>query len=109
MTKVKIDPGVCGLITKVTAESEDGMNVHVRIVSACEDVRKMYEALGPDHDAYEVCLSKPGKNAFYNYASQHFPGHAACPVVAGIIKCIEAECRLALPRDVTIRFVTDEN
>lgn len=104
MTKVKIDPGVCGLITTVEAESEDGMEVSVKVRSGCKAVQKMFEELGNEFDAYEVCLGKPGDNCFYEYASENFPGHAACPTISGIIKCIEAECRLALPKDVHITF-----
>ncbi len=104
MTKVKIAPGICGLNTKVEAVSEDGMDVQVKITSACQAVQKMAEELGQDFDAYEVCLGKPGTNVFYDYAREHFPGHASCPTIAGIVKCIEVECKLALPKTVTITF-----
>ncbi|MGI5958433.1 MAG: DUF6951 family protein [Massiliimalia sp.] len=104
MTTVKIHPGICGLDTKVTAHSEDQMEVEVKVASGCESVRKMFEELGNTFDAYEICLSKPGVNALYEYAAEHFPGHASCPVIAGIIKCMEVECRLALPADATIQF-----
>ena len=30
---------------------------------------------------------------------------ASCPVIAGITKCVEAECRLALKKDVSITFI----
>ena len=33
MTKVKIEPGICGLVTSVEAESEDQMEVRVKAVS----------------------------------------------------------------------------
>lgn len=104
MTTVKIHPGVCGLDTKVTAESEDQMEVKVKVASGCASVRKMFEDFGDTFDAYEVCLTKPGAGPLYEYAAEHFPGHACCPVIAGIIKCMEVECRLALPDDVTISF-----
>lgn len=104
MTKVTIHPGVCNLVTAVEAESADQMTVTVRVKSACESVRNMMEALGSEFDAYELCLCKPGTNALYSYAAEHFPVHAGCPVMAGIIKCVEAECRLALPKDAEIHF-----
>lgn len=105
MTKVEINPGICGLITQVTAESEDQMEVKVSVTSDCESVRKMFEELGDTFDAFEVCLKKPGSNALYEYASEHFPGHASCPAIAGIIKAMEVECKLALPKDSTIHFL----
>ena len=59
-------------------------------------------------DAYELCLTKPGDGPLYGWAAEHFPVHAACPVIAGILKCAEAECRLALPRDAAVRFLPPE-
>jgi len=63
------------------------------------------ETLGDTFDAYEVCLVTPGTGPLYEYAREHFPVHAACPVIAGITKCMEAECRLALKSDASISFV----
>ncbi|HIV24761.1 MAG TPA: hypothetical protein IAB71_03085 [Candidatus Scatomonas pullistercoris] len=105
MTKVLIKPGICKLNTTVTAESEDQMEVTVKVSSGCESIRKMMEELGDTFDAYEVCLVKPGQGPFYEYAGEHFPVHVACPAINGIIKCIEAECRLALPEDASITFL----
>ena len=104
MKKVRINPGVCGLITTVEAEAGEGTEVRVRVQSDCPAIVKMMEALGDAFDSYEVCLVKPGVNAFYEYAAEHLPVHAGCPVMAGITKCIEAEARLALPRDSSIVF-----
>lgn len=104
MKKVKIDPGVCGLITTVEANSEDGMEVIISVKSGCESINKMIKELGNTFDAFEACLVKPGAGPFYEYAENNFPGHAACPAIAGIVKCIEAECNLALPRDASITF-----
>lgn len=104
MTKVTIDPGICNLLTTVEAESEDQMEVKVRVKSGCQSINQMFKDLGDTFDAYEICLSKPGSNAFYEYAADHLPGHASCPVIAGIIKCMEVECRLALPKTVSITF-----
>ncbi len=104
MTKVTIDPGVCGNVAKVEAVSEDGMEAAIRVESGCAGVNGMMEELGGIFDAYELCLKKPGENALYEYAAENFPMHAGCPVLAGIVKCVEAECKLALPRDVSIRF-----
>lgn len=41
MTKVKIEPGVCGLVTAVQASSDDGQTVELRVSSACAAVREM--------------------------------------------------------------------
>ena len=104
MTKVTINPGVCGLITTVEAHSDDQMEVKVTVKSGCEAVRKMMEELGDTFDAFACCLGKPGTSVFYDYAREHFPGHASCPTLAGVLKCMEVECGLALPKEASITF-----
>ena len=104
MTKVRIEPGICGFTAHVTAESDDGQEVKVHVASGCKAVQDMMSALGTDFDAFEVCLVKPGKGPLFEYAAEKFPVHAGCPVIAGITKCIEAECSLALKRDSGIFF-----
>ena len=81
-----------------------GVSVSKNRQSGCKSIRQMFTDLGNTFDAYEVCLRKPGEGPFYEYAQEHFPVHASCPVFSGIIKCMEVECRLALKKDVTIEF-----
>ena len=104
MTNVVINPGVCGFITSVEALSEDGQEVKLNVRTGCESVMKMFGELGDTFDAFEICLAKPGGSPLFEYASQKFPAHCGCPVLSGIIKAAEAECKLALPRDVSIKF-----
>ena len=104
MTKVIIEPGVCGLTAVVTAHSEDGDEVTITVESSCKGVSGITEAIGDTFDPYEICFAKPGSNPLYEYASENFPAHAGCPVIAGIVKCVEAECGLALKKNVSITF-----
>lgn len=108
MTKVLIDPGVCGFLTKVSADSEDQQEVKIHVSSGCKAVQEMMAALGNTFDAYELCLVKPGMGPLYEYAKERFPGHTGCPVIAGITKCVEAECSLALKREASIRFISED-
>ena len=105
MTKVRIDPGICGLKTVVEAAASDETEVTVKIRSACPSIKKMAEELGEEFDAYELCLQKPGLGPFYDYAQEHFPVHVSCPAINGIIKCVEVECHLALKKNATIEFI----
>ena len=105
MTKVEINPGVCGFVATVIADSDDEQMVNLQIKSGCGGITKLAEKLGEEVDAFEVCLCKPGTGELYEIAQEVCPGHASCPVIAGILKCIEVECKLALPRDAGIRFV----
>ena len=61
----------------------------------------MFDTLGNTFDAYELCLGKPGTGPLYEYAAKHFP------VLAGIAKCVEAECGLALKKDASITFLSE--
>ncbi len=110
MTKVMIEPGICGLVTavEVQADADDETELTVKVRSGCESVRNMMKELGNTYDAYEVCLRKPGEGPFYEYAQTHFPVHAFCPVLNGIIKAMEVEAKLALKKDVSIRFMETE-
>lgn len=105
MTKVEVNPGVCGFVANVTADLNDDEECIVTVNSGCAAVTAMMEELGDTFDGIEVCLKKPGQNVFYDYAAEHFPGHAACPVINGIVKCIEAESSLALKADAYIKFI----
>ena len=104
MVKVKIDPGVCGLLTTLEAVSEDGMEVTLHVKSGCSAVNKMFQDLGDTFDSYELCLGKPGTGPLYEYAKEHFPGHCACPTIAGILKAAEVASGLALPKEVSMTF-----
>jgi len=105
MTKVQINPGICGFVASVEAVSEDQQMVNLNIKSGCSGIRKLAEKLGDEVDAYEVCLCKPGSGEIYELAQETCPGHAACPVISGILKCIEVECKLALPQNAEIKFM----
>ncbi len=107
MTKVMINPGICGFITSAEATSDDDTEVKVKIKSGCPSVKKMFEELGDTFDAFEVCLQKPGEGPFFDYAKEHFPVHVSCPILPGIIKCMEVECSLALKKDCEIKFVDE--
>ena len=104
MTKVKIDPGPCGFKTVVTAEMNDDDLAEVKVGCGCKAIQDMMAAIGNELDPYEVCLVKPGTGPMFEFASENFPVHAGCPVLSGIIKCIEAEAGLALQHNVTIEF-----
>ncbi len=105
MKKVNIEPGICGFTTVVTASSEDGQEVRLEINSGCGHIQNMaLELKDMELDAYEICFAKPGLGDIYEAAKLHCH-HNACPVPCGIIKCIEAECALALPASVKIEFI----
>jgi hypothetical protein len=100
---VHINPGVCGFATEVKAVTEDGQTVRLEIATGCAHIKKLAEKLGAEVDGYAVCFARYGEGPVFD-AAREACRHAACPVPLGIIKCIEAECKLALPADIEIRF-----
>ncbi|MCF0142930.1 MAG: hypothetical protein HUJ75_06085 [Parasporobacterium sp.] len=107
MTRVKVEPGPCGFTTLITAvaDEDEPTEVKVKVACGCKHVQDMMAAVGDTLDAYEVCLVKPGKGPLFEFASENFPVHVACPVIGGITKAIEAEAGLALHHDCYIKFV----
>ncbi|MBC5737034.1 MULTISPECIES: DUF6951 family protein [Oscillospiraceae] len=105
MKKLLVNPGICGFKTLVeaSADKETG-DVTVKVASGCPAVQKMMDEVGDTFDSYALCLTPPGAGPLYEYAAAHFPAHAACPVISGIIKCAEAESVLALPAEVSFTF-----
>jgi hypothetical protein len=104
MTKVLINSGICGFTATVTAEKEGKKKVRITIESDCEMVQKLAgELTALDMmSAFTAHLNNP----VYRAAGKHIR-HVACPVPAGILKALEAELGLAIPRDASIIFIKE--
>ena len=78
MTKVRIEPGICGFTAIAEAEAAEDFMVHLRVASGCSAVQEMMKTLGSTFSAFDVCLTKPGtvrlrRGAFPR--SRRLPGH----------------------------------
>jgi len=100
MTKVQVNPGICGLKTQLTITADDMQIVAVEIQSECPHIVAMQEGLN-ELDGYEECFAKYSDSTVYKIAEKHCK-HLACPVPTAIIKGMEVACGLALPKDVEI-------
>ena len=105
----EIDAGVCNFHTTVRATSADEQNVAFEIVSECEKVRALGEALkakGPV-DAYQE-ISPVGESVVMQTVREVLKGCCAgCATPVGIFKAMQVSAKLALPADVTIRLSKD--
>lgn len=101
MTKVIIHPGICGFSVTVTVNKQQDRKAAVSFDTECEMVLNMLQdiSLLDMRAAFTGILNNP----VYRSASMHLK-HAACPVPAGILKALEVEFGLCLPREVTITF-----
>ncbi len=104
MTKVSINPGVCGMDCQVVVSKIDRMNMRIEIESKCPMVTKLSELLA-EVNLRDV-LKKYGQSVVTEKAAEHL-SHAACPIPTAIIKAVEAEAGMALPRNATITFEID--
>jgi hypothetical protein len=110
MARAQIDAGDCGYSATIDVVQLDSKHVQVNISSDCEQIT----AMNPDL----ACLQWKGKghqvfgrldnSAIYRSAASHIR-HLGCPVPAAIVKAIEVEVGIALPKDVTIKIVRAEN
>ncbi len=105
MTRVKIDPGVCGFAAVVSVEKQDGKHFSVTIESDCEMVQKLGEEISSL--TLQDAFIRFDNNRVYEKASGCLK-HTACSVPSGILKALEVEAGLAVPRNVTVEFVPEE-
>jgi len=104
MTKVIVNAGACGFTVTITAEKEAGKKIRISLDTECEMVKKMQE----DISLLDMRAVFTGhlNNPVYRSAAKHLQ-HVACPVISGILKAVEVEAGLALPKDVSIVFSKD--
>ena len=103
MTRVIVTSGVCGFSTTIEVVNVAKRRARVAITSDCEMVTKLGESL-IEVEQWEL-LKQHTNCKIYEVASMcHL--HVACLVPIALLKAIEVEAGLALPRDVAIRFET---
>lgn len=108
MAKAEVDAGVCGEYVEIEVYQTSRDTVGVRINSDCEMLASMNEELaevkwrGKDHEVFRPIP----ESAVYQAAGCHLR-HTGCPIPAAIVKAIEVEVGIAVPRDVTIRIHDD--
>jgi hypothetical protein len=105
MTKVIVNPGVCGFICTIEVEEVAKRKVKITIATDCEMISELGQWL-MGVDLGEI-MKQHVDSVVYQVASQ-CQLHAACPVPSAIIKAVEVEAGLALPRDVVIHFESTE-
>lgn len=101
MASTEIDSGICGFCTTVRTASEDSRRIRVEFETDCGYVEQLAEALTEVDPFREISYRGEGPVTL-RLAAEHLV-HPACPVPAGIIKAIEVEAGLALPRDASIK------
>jgi hypothetical protein len=103
MTRVVVDSGICGFSTTVTVKKDIDKKVSIILETECEAVAKMRKDIRT-LDAMAL-FSGFLNNPVSRSAAQNLK-HAACPVPSGILKAVEVEAGLCLPRNAAIVFIS---
>lgn len=91
--------GVCGFTTEVIARG-DMMKCSLSIKTDCPSIEKLSAELKEVEPMQEIGWQGEGPLTLRKY--RETCPHPACPVPAGIIKAVEVEAGLALPKDASI-------
>jgi hypothetical protein len=101
VAKAEVFSGICGFSTTVKTHM-NGANCAVSIESDCDAVQRLAQELTEVNPWQEISFR--GEGPLTLKMGAHHCRHAACPVPVGIIKAIEVEAGLALPKDATIKL-----
>lgn len=102
MTRIEVNPGPCGLVTVIRARSDDEGRVHLEIESGCPAVQRLAEGL----EAIDPCTEGGTifRSSVYRAADTCLK-HTDCIAPAAILRAVNVEVGLALPREAWIRVV----
>ncbi|HOP10067.1 MAG TPA: hypothetical protein PK629_01095 [Oscillospiraceae bacterium] len=102
MAKSHVKAGICGFETDITATTNDDDLIELEVKSNCPMVMAGAKELGPMDPLTEL-FKKPCETEIYKVVSPHLK-HTACPVCTAMLKTMEVEAGLALPKDVEIKI-----
>jgi len=105
MTKIEVNPGVCGFTSTITVKPAKKHLVQINFVTDCPSIKPLEQEL-TEADGLKECFAKIGESNIYEVFRKYCK-HAACPLPSAIIKGIEVASGLALPKDVEIKISKD--
>ena len=100
MSMVTLEAGICGFASRISAKRDGDEMVKVSIETDCPHIAKASQELGAVDPMTEIFV-KPHETIVYQVFSKHLP-HVTCPVYSAILKAVEVEAMLALPKDVSM-------
>jgi len=101
LTRINIDPGICGYPTVVEIKTVGKRQYSVIIKTECEKLTLLSDQIETLNLAD---VFKQAKDSRLYSAVADCLLHPACPMPVAIIKALEVEAGIALARDVVIRF-----
>ncbi len=104
MTKLIVRSGACGYPVTVKVEKGKDGKFFLSLDTECEMVKKMLEDIA-SLDRFAP-LAGFLNNPVYQSAAKHIK-HAACIVPSGILKALEVEAGMNVPKNAGITFVKE--
>ena len=101
MTLVVVNPGVCGINATIEVTKISKRRLRVEVSTDCEMITKMGELL-VEVDLKDIL--KPQIHSKIYQSASECNVHTSCPVPMAILKAIEVEAGLALPRPILVDF-----
>jgi hypothetical protein len=102
MSKVIVSAGICGFSAVIKAKKDDNGRIELKITSPCEMIAKLGDEL-KSVDWTQAVTRDMTQSQVYQVSRKHV-FHTACPVPSAILKAIEVEAGLALPKDVHMKI-----
>ncbi|MFB3880693.1 MAG: hypothetical protein ACE149_05490 [Armatimonadota bacterium] len=101
----RVQAGVCGFTSTVTADSPDDQMVTFAIETDCQKIAGLAEALkGKEIDGYEEIGAGHDGVVMAAVRSTLSGCCAGCAVPVGVFKALQVAARVALPSDVGIKL-----
>jgi hypothetical protein len=102
LTKVTVDPGICGFPCVIEGEKKDKYLVELRgRGSECKHIQKLFEQIR--EISLRDLFSPISKSPVFQ-AAQQSGCHPMCPVPIAVLKTAEVTMGMALPKDAEIKF-----
>jgi len=103
----RVQAGVCGFTTAVTADSPDDQMVRLELETDCQKIAELAETLkGKEIDGYAE-MGAGFEGVVMTAVRAALSGCCAgCAVPVGIFKCLQVAARVALPKDVVVTLAT---
>jgi hypothetical protein len=101
VAKAEIFSGICGFNTTVKTQM-NGASCTVSLESECDAILRLGDEMPEVNPWQEITFRGEGPLSLKMGVKHCY--HPACPVPVGIIKAIEVEAGLALPKDAVIKL-----
>ena len=105
---VKVQAGICGFETDITAVSEDGMNVTISMESNCKNMKALTEVIGALNPINAIQeLSPKTESKIFAAARPLLVKKGcceACVVPVAVCKAMYVAANLSLPKDVKLEI-----